>query len=222
MNPYFIISLTDLWNPNLALIFSFLLFIFLYEYIDSKNENIVRFSVVIIFPIIALISQLHFFTFFSVVPTIIIYLLIRFKRTKQYLTFWVIGVFLSFLQYVPYLMYELQSGFLNMKNIIKTIYDDSNGGMDVNLISIYGERKETYCDISKNLFSEYAWNCNNNGTNLYILIDFIKLNNSDDPAYPKYINYLASNSKLIYTNEYILVYKFQHSNDELLSPENFI
>ena len=403
INPYFIMSSTDFWNPNSALIFSFLLFIFLYEYINSKNENIVKFSAVIIFPIVAIIAQFHFFTFFSIVPTIIVYLIIRFKRTKKYFIFWVIGVFLSFLEYVPYLVNELQNDFFNMKmifstksgfssfpfpqihsiillttnemsiyhssnmegivnfwksipyspfiitflfltilfsafcfirsiyiffskkyyknspnentliemifiiliyipvtiffnivfvskvgafhyffpffimfyvpiilflvqkikllesknkirliffiifmlnilanvlqlsfyiknyeepmnianmkNIIKCIYDDSKG-IDVNLISIYGERTSTYCDISKIYFPEYTLNCNN-GTNLYVLIDFIKLKNSDDPAYPKYINYLATNSKTIYTNKYILVYKFNHDTNELLNLEHF-
>lgn len=67
-NGYFIISITDFWNPTLSLIFSFLLFIFLFEYIndaqeDSERKNIVKISAILIFPIIAVMAQGHFFCF---------------------------------------------------------------------------------------------------------------------------------------------------------------
>ncbi|KLI43948.1 hypothetical protein SZ52_02455 [Brachyspira hyodysenteriae] len=124
-NGYFIISITDFWNPTLSLIFSFLLFIFLFEYIndaqeDSERKNIVKISAILIFPIIAVMAQGHFFVFFSLVPTIIIYLIIKYKRTLKYIKFFSIGVFLSFLQYLPYIISEFQSNFSNLNMIFGT------------------------------------------------------------------------------------------------------
>ncbi|WP_300367519.1 hypothetical protein [Brachyspira sp.] len=119
-NGYVVLSSTDFWNPSLSLIFSFLLFIFLFEYIDDYNENdtrknIVRISSILIFPILAIIAQGHFFAFFSIIPTVIVYLIIRYKRTFKYIMYWILGVFISFLEYLPYLRSEIQSNFSNLK-----------------------------------------------------------------------------------------------------------
>ncbi|WP_157149500.1 hypothetical protein [Brachyspira pilosicoli] len=124
-NPYFIMASTDFWNPNLSLIFSLLLFIFLFEYIDDcdeddKRKNIVRISAVLIFPILAIIAQGHFFSFFSIIPTIIVYLIIKYKRTLKYIVYWILGVFISFLEYLPYLISEFNNGFNNTKLIFET------------------------------------------------------------------------------------------------------
>ena len=122
-NGYFVIAITDFWNPNIALIFSFLLFIFLFEYIDTKDEDdrrkiIVRFSATLIFPILAIMAQAHFFTFFSLIPTTILYLIIKYKRTLKYIVYWIIGVFISFLEYLPYLISEIQNNFSNLKMVL--------------------------------------------------------------------------------------------------------
>ncbi|MEI0516301.1 hypothetical protein [Brachyspira murdochii] len=124
-NGYFVMAIIDFWNPNLSLIFSFLLFILLFEYIDnteedSKRKNIIRFSAIMIFPILAIMSQGHFFIFFSLVPTIIIYLIIKYKRTLKYIKFFLIGIFLSFLEYLPYLISEIQTNFSNLNMIFNT------------------------------------------------------------------------------------------------------
>ncbi|WP_252832398.1 hypothetical protein [Brachyspira pilosicoli] len=68
-NGYFILSIVNFWNPSLSLIFSFIFFIFLFEYIDKNEEDdkrkiIVRISAVFLFPILAVIAQGHFFYFF--------------------------------------------------------------------------------------------------------------------------------------------------------------
>ena len=122
-NGYFVIAATDFWNPNLSLIFSFLFFIFLFEYIyyteeEGKRKNIVKLSAVLIFPILAIMAQGHFFTFFSLIPTVIVYLIIKYKRTLKYIIFWSIGVFISFLEYLPYLISEIQNNFSNLKMIL--------------------------------------------------------------------------------------------------------
>lgn len=119
-NGYVILASTDFWNPNLSLIFSFLLFIFLFEYINKEHEddsrkNIIRISAILIFPILAVIAQGHFFTFFSLIPTVIVYLIIKYKRTIKYIFYWILGVFISFLEYLPYLISEIQSNFSNLK-----------------------------------------------------------------------------------------------------------
>ena len=124
-NPYVIMSITDFWNPNITLIFSFLFFILLFEYIDSSSDKIKKASSIFIFPILAIMAQGHFVVFFSMVPTIIIYLIIRFKNTKNYLLYWTLGVFISFLLYLPYLISEFQSGFNNI-NLAINIRDRIN------------------------------------------------------------------------------------------------
>lgn len=121
-NGYLILAITDFWNPNITLLFSFILFIFIFEYLDDTEENdkrktIIRFSAMIIFPILAIMAQGHFVTFFSMIPTIIIYLIITYKRTKKFILFWVIGVFISFLEYLPYIISEINSNFSNINKI---------------------------------------------------------------------------------------------------------
>ena len=114
-NPYVILAVTDFWNPNITLLFSFLFFIFLFEYINNDNKKIKQISAIFVFPILAIMAQGHFVVFFSMVPTMIIYLIIRFKNTRKYLLYWCFGVFISFLLYMPYLISELQNGFNNIK-----------------------------------------------------------------------------------------------------------
>ena len=74
-NGYFVMATTDFWNPNVTLLFSFLFLIFLYEYIEDENDNMVKASAIMIFPILAIMAQGHFVTFFSMIPTVIIYLI---------------------------------------------------------------------------------------------------------------------------------------------------
>ena len=124
-NGYFVMAITDFWNPNLSLIFGFLLFILLFEYIDITNENnkrrnIIKLSAVFIFPIIAIMAQGHFFVFFSLVPTILIYLIIKHRRTFKYIFYWCLGIFLSFLEYLPYLISEVHNNFSNLNMIFNT------------------------------------------------------------------------------------------------------
>ena len=115
LNPYLIMSITDFWNPNITSIFSLLLFIFLYEYIEGSNENINKISATLIFPILALMAQGHFTVFFSMIPSSIIYLIVRFSKTKKYILFWTLGVFISFLLYLPYLIHEINNNFSNLR-----------------------------------------------------------------------------------------------------------
>lgn len=69
----------------------------------------------------------HMAVFFSIVPTIIVYLIIRWQKTKKYIITFSIGVFISFLLYLPYLIYEIQNNFpnfhdmINLRNTVKPI-----------------------------------------------------------------------------------------------------
>ena len=114
-NPYIMMAITNFWNPNITLLFSFLFFIFLFEYINNDNQKIKKISASLSFPILAIMAQGHFVVFFSMIPTLIIYLIIRFSKTKKYILFWIIGVFISFLLYLPYLIHEIKTDFTNLR-----------------------------------------------------------------------------------------------------------
>lgn len=113
-NPYIIMSITNFWNPNITLLFSFFFFIFLFEYINNENQKIKKISASLIFPTLAIMAQGHFTVFFSMIPTLIIYFIIRFNNTKKYLPYFFLSVFISFLLYLPYLVAEIQNGFNNL------------------------------------------------------------------------------------------------------------
>lgn len=114
-NGYVIFSTNDFWNPNIPLMFSFLLFIVLCEYVSNDNDKYVFLSAALIFPIEAIMAQGHIAVFFSVVPATIIYLIFRYRRTLKYIKAHALGVFISFLFYLPYLISEIKNGFFNTK-----------------------------------------------------------------------------------------------------------
>ena len=121
LNGYFVKAMTNFWNPHLSLIFSFIFFILLFEYIYAIDKNIYRnaaLSSTFIFPILAIMAQGHFVTFFSIIPTMIFYLILTYKNTLKYLKYWILGVFLSFLEYLPYLISEIKSGFMNLQGVL--------------------------------------------------------------------------------------------------------
>ena len=120
-NPFLLSSIVDFWNPNYTLIFSFIFFIFLFEYISDYKEIYVKLSSVFMFPILAIMSQTHINAFLYLVPTLIIYLIIDLKKTKKYFLYFSLGVFLSFLLYLPYLLEEMNNGFMNTKMIFNGI-----------------------------------------------------------------------------------------------------
>lgn len=104
------------YNPHTVFILSFISIPIILEYITSKKFN--SLYAVFIFPIMALESMAHIATFFSIVPTMIVYLIIRWKNTKKYILPLAIGVFISFLLYLPYLVSEINNGFQNLSNVI--------------------------------------------------------------------------------------------------------
>ena len=88
----------------------------IYIYIYSRNfDKKAIIPSIFIFPVLAIIAQGHFASFFSVVASMIFYLIITYKNTTKYLKYWILGVFLSFLEYLPYLISEINNGFYNTK-----------------------------------------------------------------------------------------------------------
>lgn len=112
-------ALTNFWNPNLTLIFSFIFFIFLFEYICGDDKLKTKLSAIFMFPALAIMTQAHFSVFFYAVPTVIIYLIIKYKKTFKYLPYFAIGIFVSFLLYLPYLVYEIKNHFHNTYLILE-------------------------------------------------------------------------------------------------------
>lgn len=118
-NGYLIRALTNFWNPNLTLIFGFIFFIFLFEYICNDSELKTKLSAIFMFPALAIMAQAHFSVFFSIVPTVIVYLIIKYKKTFKYSLHFIIGIFISFLLYLPYLIYEIKNNFYNTYLILE-------------------------------------------------------------------------------------------------------
>ena len=117
-NGYVMFSSNDFWNPNIPLMLSFILLIIFSEYVSNNNEKLAFISAMLIFPIEALMAQGHIAVFFSIVPTTILYLIIRYKRTLKYIKAHLLGVFIAFLTYLPYLVSEIKNGFLNTNLMI--------------------------------------------------------------------------------------------------------
>lgn len=121
LNGYLVKAMTNFWNPNISLIFGFIFLMLFYEYLSNKNDDTnwkKIISSVFIFPVLAIVAQGHFASFFSIIPTMILYLILDYKITIRYLKCWLLGVFLSFLTYLPYLIYEIKNNFINVKSIL--------------------------------------------------------------------------------------------------------
>ncbi|MEI0490962.1 hypothetical protein R4J17_00785 [Brachyspira intermedia] len=117
MNINFLNFQNEIYNPDTVFILSFLSITLILIYISSDNRASYIASI-FIFPILALESMCHIAVFFSIVPTFIIYLIIRRNKTKKYIIPLSIGVFISFLLYIPYIVYEISNGFPNFINVI--------------------------------------------------------------------------------------------------------
>ena len=120
VNVYFLGAGNSTWNPNITLAFSFLFLPILYEYIYNENKNKKIICGILLFPILALIAQCHFSNFFSMIPALIIFLIIRWKKdTNKNLLPLTAGVFISILTYLPYLIHQFQNNFEGILKILK-------------------------------------------------------------------------------------------------------
>lgn len=116
VNCVFFEAVTSFTNPNPVVSFSFLFVIFFAEYLrDCKYSKVFA---ALLFPILAIMGQFHFAVYYGIVPTLIIYLIIRFNYSKKYFAYLFLGVFISFLLYLPYLIVEIQNGFENSLRMI--------------------------------------------------------------------------------------------------------
>ena len=116
VNIYFLNSGNNIYNPNNPLILSFIFLPVLYGYLYNDKKFIYA---VLLFPILALSAQCHFSNFFSIIPSLIVFLIIRWKKdTKKNIIPLSIGVFISFLTYLPYLIYQFQNNFEGLLKIL--------------------------------------------------------------------------------------------------------
>ncbi|MEI0531202.1 hypothetical protein R4I97_06550 [Brachyspira pilosicoli] len=107
---------TSFTNPNSVVMFSFLFCMFFVEYLrDTKYSRIFA---ALLFPILAIMGQFHFAVYYGVVPTLLMYLIIKRNYSKKYFKYLALGVFISFLLYLPYLIVEIQNGFDNSLKMI--------------------------------------------------------------------------------------------------------
>ena len=116
VNVYFLQAGNNIYNPHNPLILSFVFLPVLYEYLYNNKKFIYA---VLLFPILALSAQCHFSNFFSIIPSLIVFLIIRWKKdTKKNIIPLSIGVFISFLTYLPYLVYQFQNNFESLSKIL--------------------------------------------------------------------------------------------------------
>lgn len=120
VNVYFLGAGNSTWNPNISLAFSFLFLPVLYEYLYNDDKKKKFIYGILLFPILALTAQCHFSNFFSMIPALIVFLIMRWKKdTKKNLLPLALGVFISFLTYLPYLIYQFQNNFEGILKILK-------------------------------------------------------------------------------------------------------
>lgn len=116
VNIYFLNAGNNIYNPHNPLILSFIFLPVFYEYLYNEKKFIYA---VLLFPILALSAQCHFSNFFSLIPSLIIFLITRWKKdTKENIIPLSIGVFISFLTYLPYLIYQFQNNFEGILKIL--------------------------------------------------------------------------------------------------------
>ena len=107
---------TSFTNPNPVVMFSFIFCMFFAEYLrDGKYSKIFA---SLLFPVLAIMGQFHFAVYYGVVPTLLVYLIIKRNYSKKYFKYLALGVFISFLLYLPYLIVEIQNGFNNSLKMI--------------------------------------------------------------------------------------------------------
>lgn len=84
MNAYYTYTSIMFYNPNLTLAFSFLFLILFGEYTTQKDARI---PAMMFFPILALMWQSHLAVMHGILPTVLVYLIIRYKRTIKYIRY---------------------------------------------------------------------------------------------------------------------------------------
>ena len=105
VNVYFLQAGNFIYNPHNPLILSFIFIPILYEYLYNDKKFIYA---VLLFPILA-----------SIIPSLIVFLIVRWKKdTKKNIIPLAIGVFISFLTYLPYLIYQFQNNFESLTKIL--------------------------------------------------------------------------------------------------------
>ena len=162
VNLYFLKAGNDIYNPHPPLIFSFIFLPMLYEYLYNDKKFIYA---VFLFPILALSAQCHFSNFFSLIPSLIVFLILRWKKdTKKNIVPLAIGVFISFLTYLPYLIYQFQHKFIGLSQILnrKSEIDSVNVIQPPQIYSIFlfttNESGNKYVNGIQDIINSYFGN----------------------------------------------------------------
>lgn len=116
-NIYFVYTNNVFYNPNITLSLSFIFLTLFAEY-TYEEKSTFNIPAMMFFPSLALMGQAHFAVYYGIVPTVIVYLILRYKTTLKNIKSLLIGVFLSFLTYLPYLVYEIKNGFPNTNKML--------------------------------------------------------------------------------------------------------
>ena len=117
-NIYFVYTNNIFYNPNITLSLSFLFLTLFGEYIYYEENHYLNIPAMMFFPCLALMGQAHFAVYYGIVPTVIVYLILRYKITLKNIKYILIGIFLSLLTYLPYLIAEIKNGFLNTNKML--------------------------------------------------------------------------------------------------------
>lgn len=117
-NIYFVYTNNIFYNPNITLSLSFIFLTLFGEYIFYGDKSTFNIPAMMFFPCLALMGQAHFAVYYGIVPTVIVYLILRYKTTLKNIKSLLIGIFLSFLTYLPYLVFEIKNGFLNSSKML--------------------------------------------------------------------------------------------------------
>src|SRR5258708_7698393 len=134
------------WNPNPMPFFTLLLFYLLYKAVLSQNMRLYFICGVLL----GIMMQLHYLTVFVVVITAVFVLFVQIlpivKNKKSHIIqiivknyAYILGGFL--VGWLPFLLFELKHGFLNIKSIINFIFHSGNTGGNTHyftiIISVY-------------------------------------------------------------------------------------
>lgn len=110
------------WNPNVLPFFVLATFYFLLISISEKEKNRKIFFVASLF-FLAITSQLHFNGLFIIVPTYIIFLIIK-RPTFSWKT-WIAAIIFCFIAYSPVILHEIKYDFSNSKLFFTKISTES-------------------------------------------------------------------------------------------------
>ena len=108
LNPWVILYSRKIWANNLLTVFILIFFYSLYEIVIHKKQKYILLSCVSF----AIFTQLHLSTWYFLVLWFLVFFIFRPKVQIKYFLF---GMGILVLLYSPYILFELQNNFFNIK-----------------------------------------------------------------------------------------------------------